>query len=325
MTENKSQRLIQACIDGNAELVSRIASKFDNVQKMSEPDPVHGRSPLMTAARYGHDAVVERLLQLGHDQDEISRDPHDNNILMIAAQHGHIAVFERYARAFPRVVHLTNNQGRTALIAAARYGHVEMVKILLDLDADINHQDNDGATALHCAAAYGNLQCIEVLIQRGIDTTIKNQDGWTALAFAFSDSVAEHMEECRRSFLAKGEATTTDTDKAVSTPPTPPDSSSSTESQIQKRVQPRRNNTSPGLSLPKVRPRSLISSPSSPTTATWASLKLDGAFRKDTWASPLPPLLATLSTATSPRLGPSAAAAAANSAWNEFKRVVVKH
>ncbi|KAF9973996.1 hypothetical protein BGZ73_002718 [Actinomortierella ambigua] len=321
MTENKSQRLIQACIDGNAELVSRIAAKFDSAQKMAEPDPVHGRSPLMTAARYGHDAVVERLLQLGHDQTEISRDPYDNNILMIAAQHGHLAVFERYARAFPRVVHLTNNQGRTALIAAARYGHVEMVKILLDLDADINHQDNDGATALHCAAAYGNLQCIEMLIQRGIDTSIKNQDGWTALAFAFSDSVAEHMEACRRSHMEGSEAasrSTAPTETETNASPTP-------DLQVQKRLQPRRNNTAPGLSLPKMRPRSLISSPSSPTTATWASLKLEGTFRKDTWASPLPPLLATLSTATSPRLGPSAAAAAANSAWNEFKRVVVKH
>ncbi|KAF9158269.1 hypothetical protein DFQ27_007164 [Actinomortierella ambigua] len=288
MTENKSQRLIQACIDGNVELVSRIAAKFDNVQKMTEPDPVHGRSPLMTAARYGHDAVVQRLLELGHDKAEISRDPYDNNILMIAAQHGHLAVFDRYAHAFPRVVHLTNNQGRTALIAAARYGHVEMVK------------------------------CIETLIQQGIDTSIKNQDGWTALAFAFSDSVAEHMEACRRSHMGDSEATAEPSPSTTDTPSTP-------ELHVQKRLQPRRNNTAPGLSLPKMRPRSLISSPSSPTTATWASLKLEGTFRKDTWASPLPPLLATLSTATSPRLGPSAAAAAANSAWNEFKRVVVKH
>ena len=49
-------------------------------------------------------------------------------------------------------VNKADNEGRTALIAAAYMGHVEIVEHLLDYQADINHQDCDGRTALSVAA-----------------------------------------------------------------------------------------------------------------------------------------------------------------------------
>lgn len=49
-------------------------------------------------------------------------------------------------------VNRTDDEGRTALIAAAYMGHSEIVEHLLDYGAEINHADSDGRTALSVAA-----------------------------------------------------------------------------------------------------------------------------------------------------------------------------
>jgi ankyrin repeat protein len=49
-------------------------------------------------------------------------------------------------------VNRTDDEGRTALIAAAYMGHSEIVEHLLDFGAEINHEDADGRTALSVAA-----------------------------------------------------------------------------------------------------------------------------------------------------------------------------
>ncbi|OAQ36583.1 ankyrin [Linnemannia elongata AG-77] len=128
MIEQKSQRLMAACTEGNLELVNRIASKFDSVQELCETEPSSGYTPLMMAARHGHLEVVEALIRLGHDRAETSRDLNNNNILMIAAEHGHLAIFEVYATKFPRVVEMSNKKGWTALTTAARFGAIGMVE-----------------------------------------------------------------------------------------------------------------------------------------------------------------------------------------------------
>ncbi|KAF9899173.1 hypothetical protein BX616_003202, partial [Lobosporangium transversale] len=126
-------------------------------------------------------------------------DANKNHILMVAAEFDHQTVFEAYATNFPRSVELCNKQGWSPLIAAARFGRVNMVELALQLGADLNHRDEEGNTALHHAASYGHLQTITLLIEKGSSATIKNNGGWTAQDFAFSDKVSAHMEECWRS------------------------------------------------------------------------------------------------------------------------------
>ncbi|KAK3825674.1 MAG: ankyrin repeat-containing domain protein [Benniella sp.] len=89
---------------------------------------------------------------------------------------------------------MCNKQEWSPLIAAARYGGIGMVEMLLRLGADLHHRDEEGSTALHHAAAYGHLQTISLLIEKGSSSTIKNKGGWTPLDFAYSDKVSAHME-----------------------------------------------------------------------------------------------------------------------------------
>ncbi|KAF9577022.1 hypothetical protein BGW38_008054, partial [Lunasporangiospora selenospora] len=73
MTEQKLQRLMAACADGNVELVTRIASKFESKAELCESEPSTGYTALMMAARHGHVEAVDALIRLGHDSVEISR------------------------------------------------------------------------------------------------------------------------------------------------------------------------------------------------------------------------------------------------------------
>ena len=57
--------------------------------------------------------------------------------------------------------------GTHALMVAAAFGHVDMVRVLIDRGADVNAQDLTGWTPLHAAAFKGNMQIVRLLLARG--------------------------------------------------------------------------------------------------------------------------------------------------------------
>lgn len=54
--------------------------------------------------------------------------------------------------------------GQTALMLAVSHGRLDMVKMLLDVGADINLQDDDGSTALMVAAEHGHVDIARLLL-----------------------------------------------------------------------------------------------------------------------------------------------------------------
>ena len=78
---------------------------------------------------------------------------------------------------------------------AARVGNVGMISTLVEADERVRSKvDEDGRTPLHWAAAGGHIEAMRILLQLGADRTdIENKDesGWTALMSATS---AGHVE-----------------------------------------------------------------------------------------------------------------------------------
>jgi hypothetical protein len=96
---------------------------------------------------------------------------------------------------------ITNADNSTALLAAAGIGDlgsgqqsagteaeaIEVVKLLLELGADINAVDENGETAMHGAAYQNWPQLVEFLNENGADVDVwnrKNNWGWTPLLIA---------------------------------------------------------------------------------------------------------------------------------------------
>jgi ankyrin repeat protein len=65
---------------------------------------------------------------------------------------------------------------RTALHHAAKYGHVEVAKLLLDRGAKIEAKDINDLTPLHLAASNGYLEVDKLLFDRGADIEAKDTD-----------------------------------------------------------------------------------------------------------------------------------------------------
>ena len=62
-----------------------------------------------------------------------------------------------------------NSFGWTPLLLAARHGHVSVVELLLQNQADLNARTKLGANAITLAARGGHLQTCKLLIEAGID------------------------------------------------------------------------------------------------------------------------------------------------------------
>lgn len=77
--------------------------------------------------------------------------------------------------------------GKNALMLAAAAGQTDCVMTLLDANAAINAQTKDGDTALMMAAATGQFDIVKMLLHQGADPNIVNKDGFTALTKAVAD------------------------------------------------------------------------------------------------------------------------------------------
>lgn len=78
-----------------------------------------------------------------------------------------------------------DNQGKTALMIAAKSGNDWQIKLLIDSNADVNIQDNDGWTALMYAVRYQeSTSIVKSLIAADADVRINNNYDSNALIYA---------------------------------------------------------------------------------------------------------------------------------------------
>ena len=85
--------------------------------------------------------------------------------------------------------------GNTALWFAAQGpspGGIEVAQVLIAAGAVVNRQCEHGRTALHMAAAWGHLDVVRFLVENGANTSISDDEGLTSLQIAtHSRRVAE--------------------------------------------------------------------------------------------------------------------------------------
>ncbi len=149
--------------------------------------------------------VVKLLLGWGADVDVLNRA--DKTAEEVALENGKADV-SSFLAEYKADVHVRNtldvarhdahedgqDEETISLHTASSEGKVDVVKTLLDQDADINSRNASYNTPLHIAAFNGNIEVTRLLIERGAEVDSRNYVGWTPLLKA---SQAGHVEISR--------------------------------------------------------------------------------------------------------------------------------
>jgi ankyrin repeat protein len=146
----------------------------------------HGRTPLYRALERpesGQSDVVRLLLD--HNADVRVGDNTDSGYtpLHFVASHGSLEVarilLERNAEVNSR-----NNHGSTPLLLASDRGNPDVARLLLDYNADVHVHNYLGHTPLQRAARRGHLQVARILLERNAEVNSRNHYGSTPLLLA---------------------------------------------------------------------------------------------------------------------------------------------
>ena len=150
----------------------------------NKPDN-NGKTPLWCAAYNGDEGVVKMLLE----RDDVNPDKPDNDgktPLWWAAYYGYGGVVNMLLKRDDVNPDKPDNDGQTPLGRAAYNGHEGVVKMLLERDdVSPDQPNNDGRTPLWCAAYYGYGGVVNMLLERDdVNPDKPDNDGQTPLWYA---------------------------------------------------------------------------------------------------------------------------------------------
>ena len=102
------------------------------------------------------------------------------NALMVAARAGHLNVVRILVQE-KADLEAVNDLGFTALLLAAQRGELCVVQYLVENNANIEHFNKKGFTALHWACNTGNDAVAAFLLHRGASARVANNGGYTPI------------------------------------------------------------------------------------------------------------------------------------------------
>ncbi|KAG5760011.1 hypothetical protein H9Q72_011870 [Fusarium xylarioides] len=185
----------------------------------------NGETPLYTSIYDGLREATVRLLEAGAEVDMTTKDGWTP--FHAAADNVDIMNILLERTENPKV-NAQNEDGKSALFFAASWGHWDVVKVLLEHNADpdlvsdegctplaaavgneyesvvihllehargldLNHRDNEGRTCLHIAIATNQVDTARRLIDEGADLTINTTDGDSCLNIAVTFASTEML------------------------------------------------------------------------------------------------------------------------------------
>ncbi len=107
--------------------------------------------------------------------------------LLFAAKNGDLEKLESLLESGNLDVDAANEYGITALFHAAKEGHYEIVKFLIDNGAEVGLGDRSETNALMNAARNGHYEIVKFLLKSGAEVNFASKDNMTALAYAIEN------------------------------------------------------------------------------------------------------------------------------------------
>jgi ankyrin repeat protein len=164
--------LILAAGRGDVAMVKLLLDKGARTGAKNPGDPTALKQALLIASV----PVVELLLQNGADKKSLNE-----------------AMFFTITEQ-PMFMNATTGE-KGIQVHVDKDPHAATIALLLEKGAEINARDEDGGTALIAAAGYGLLGIVEMLLQEGADIEARNNYGSTPLLVAACDCAEATMPD----------------------------------------------------------------------------------------------------------------------------------
>ena len=157
----------------------------------------YGRTPLHVATFGRHRDAIAVLAKAGADLNLLERDRYD--ALTIAAVADDAATLRLLLQLGASAKQVTSRYDGTALIAAAHLGHDEVVKLLIEAGAPLDHVNNLGWTALIESIVLGNggprhVETLRALVRAGANVNLADRNRATPLQLARSRNFTAMVE-----------------------------------------------------------------------------------------------------------------------------------
>ncbi len=176
-------RTFKAVYDGDIEYVQRVVDRGFPLDKLDGSK----RSAIHIAAYRSHDEILRLLVEAGGNINALEYMRYD--VITIAAVANDIELLKLALKLGGNPANVTSLYDGTALIAAAHLGHAEVVKLLLEAGAPVDHVNNLGWTALLEAIILGDgsdayVKTVEHLLAHGANRDLGDRQGYPPWAHA---------------------------------------------------------------------------------------------------------------------------------------------
>jgi ankyrin repeat protein len=147
-----------------------------NVDVDSRDD--HGCTPFLCASANGHPDIVQVIpgLQCGC----ALRGQHRKHSTAQGSRNGHLEI-SRILLERNVEVNSQDDHGCTPLLIATENGHRDVARLLLDHNADVRVATTNGNTPLHFAASMDTSKFARILLERNAEVDSRNNHGLTPL------------------------------------------------------------------------------------------------------------------------------------------------
>ena len=185
--------LLLAAARGDAAQAAKLLAAGANVNVRD----AYGRMPLHVATFGRHRDVIAALTKGGADLGAKENDRYD--AVTIAAVADDVETLRLLLKLGASAKLVTSRYDGTALIAAAHLGHEEVVKLLIEAGAPLDHVNNLGWTALIESIVLGNggprhVETLRGLVRAGANVNLADRNGATPLKLARSRGFKEMVE-----------------------------------------------------------------------------------------------------------------------------------
>jgi ankyrin repeat protein len=184
---DKHTPFMLACLHGDLDLIKNLYAKKELLEEDS-----FGNTPLIYAARNGHNHVIQWLLDQGADLN--TTNIHGDSALYISLRFHHLKTAQMLLDRTEIKPFVPNVLGYDAFVISIVNGYLDIAKFLYFDTMDLNKKYCENNTLLHMCAMTGNLETVQWLLDHKANPHSTNSSKLSPFGMAAIKGHAKVME-----------------------------------------------------------------------------------------------------------------------------------